>query len=180
MDSLVLQSPAKINLMLSVHGRRADGFHRLSSIVAPLAFGDTLHVSAIQASADTLECDRKDVPDGPSNLVLRAAAAFRARTGRSTFFSFRLEKRIPIGAGLGGGSGNAAVALRAMNTLTGENLGRSDLIELAAQCGSDCPFFIDSRVAEMSGRGEELSPLSEHLTSALSGQKIFLFKQSFS
>ena len=133
-----MHSPAKVNLMLSVHGPREDGFHELTSVVVPLAFGDELRVRC--ADVDSLECTDASLPTGSENLVLLAAEAFRRYSGSSLYFSFFLEKRIPVGAGLGGGSGNAAVALQAMNQLAGNPLEGDVLVELAAELGSDCAF----------------------------------------
>ncbi|MEM8867990.1 MAG: 4-(cytidine 5'-diphospho)-2-C-methyl-D-erythritol kinase, partial [Verrucomicrobiota bacterium] len=133
-ETITLNSPAKVNLCLSVHGKRDDGFHALSSVVAALEFGDVLSVRC--AAGDALECEDPEVPLGPENLILKAAAAFRARLGREEGFHFRLEKRIPMGAGLGGGSSNAALALRGMNSLLGDPLTKDELRELAAAIGS--------------------------------------------
>jgi len=179
MDSLTLDSPAKINLMLSVHGRRDDGYHALSSLVVALAFGDTLRVSGNGSGADRLRCGDPAVPAGEGNLILRAAEAFRAQTGRDACFDFDLEKRIPMGAGLGGGSSNAAVALCAMNELSGQPLGRRDLLGVAASLGSDCPFFIDAAPSVMTGRGEVPDPLAEEAAAALRGRRVILFRPDF-
>ena len=106
-----LPSPAKVNLFLAVTGRRADGFHDLVSVAALLDFSDELEV-APAAAGFTLECDDAAVPTDGNNLVLKAAAAFVAATGWKGGGHFKLTKRIPMGAGLGGGSGNAVTAVR--------------------------------------------------------------------
>jgi 4-diphosphocytidyl-2-C-methyl-D-erythritol kinase len=180
MESLTLHSPAKINLMLAVHGRREDGFHALTSLVATLGFGDTLEVAVNHAATDRLSCSDPVVPPGDGNLVLRAAEAFRRASSSKVYFDFDLEKRIPVGAGLGGGSSNAAVALNAMNQLSGKPLKHDALIQLSAELGSDCPLFIDSVPTIMTGRGEILSPLESKLIELLRGQKLVLFKPPFS
>ncbi|MEM1223066.1 MAG: 4-(cytidine 5'-diphospho)-2-C-methyl-D-erythritol kinase [Verrucomicrobiota bacterium] len=177
-DSVSLHCPAKVNLMLSVHGRREDGFHTLSSVVAPLAFGDQLSIR--RTKVDRLICSDPKTPTGPDNLVLKAAAAFRRRVGDMGAFEFSLEKRIPMGAGLGGGSSNAAIALIGMNRLLGEPLDRDALMELAAEIGSDCPFFIDSVPAVMRGRGEIIEPLDKEVSERLIGLPIALFRPDFS
>ena len=164
--------------MLSVHGRRADGFHALTSLVVALEFGDTLTIRA-GGSADVLRCSDPAVPLGPENLVMKAAAAFRARLGRAVHFEFDLDKRIPMGAGLGGGSGNAAVALRGMNQLVGEPFTNAVLFELAAELGSDCPFFIEGKPAWMRGRGEVIEPLEAGLAEQLRGTRLVLFRPDF-
>ena len=102
MKSVKLESPAKINLMLSVHGQRDDGFHALTSVVAPLVFGDTLIVSLNEAGVDRLNCSDSAVPTGLANLIVKAAVAFREELGENIYFDFVLNKRIPMGAGLGG------------------------------------------------------------------------------
>lgn len=178
LNALTLHSPAKINLMLSVHGRREDGFHELTSVVVALAFGDTLRVRPCRGG-DRLLCSDSALPVGPENLILRAAEAFRAATGEAATFSFELEKRIPVGAGLGGGSGNAAVALKAMNQLCGEPLNDDGLRQVAAELGSDCSFFIGQSPAVMSGRGEHIEPLSDALVAQLAGKPLLLFKPDF-
>ena len=164
--------------MLSVHGRRADGFHALTSLVVALEFGDMLTIRE-GAVADVLRCSDPAVPLGPENLVLKAAVAFRARLGREVFFEFDLDKRIPMGAGLGGGSGNAAVALRGMNQLSGEPFTSEVLCELAAELGSDCPFFIEGAPAWMRGRGEVIEPLEAALAERLRGTRLVLFRPDF-
>ncbi len=164
--------------MLSVHGRRGDGFHALTSLVVALEFGDTLTIRPSD-SVDVLRCSDAAVPLGPENLVLKAAAALRARLGREVFFEFDLDKRIPMGAGLGGGSGNAAVALRGMNQLLGEPFTNEVLCEIAAELGSDCPFFIEGDPAWMRGRGEVIEPLEAELAERLRGTRLVLFRPDF-
>jgi 4-diphosphocytidyl-2-C-methyl-D-erythritol kinase len=167
-----------VNLMLSVHGRRVDGFHSLTSLIVALEFGDTLTIRE-SGSADVLHCSDPAVPVGAENLVLKAAVLFRARLGRAVFFDFNLDKRIPMGAGLGGGSGNAAAALCGMNQLMGQPLTRAVLSELAAELGSDCPFFIESEPAWMRGRGEVIEPLQSSLAERLKGKRLVLFRPDF-
>ena len=164
--------------MLSVHGQRADGFHALTSLVVALEFGDTLTIRA-GGSRDVLHCSDPAVPLGPENLLLKAAAAFRSRLGRAEYFEFNLNKRIPMGAGLGGGSGNAAVALRGMNQLAGEPFSNAVLCELAAELGSDCAFFIEGRAAWMRGRGEVIEPVAAEIAERLRGTRVVLFRPNF-
>lgn len=176
---LGLRAPAKVNLMLSVHGRRADGFHELTSLVAPLAFGDELEIRVNGLQADTLASRGAEVPQDESNLVLRAARLFREQSGRSECFDFRLEKRIPVGAGLGGGSSDAVAALKGMDALLGTGLGGGELRALASSLGSDCPFFVDAAPVVMRGRGEVLEPLDPAASRRLSGQALVLFRPPF-
>lgn len=178
LKELTLHSPAKVNLMLSVHEPREDGFHALTSLVVALGFGDQLTVSMAEG-VDSLHCSDAALTVGPDNLVLRAAHAFRVATGTEQFFAFSLEKRIPMGAGLGGGSGNASAALKAMNQLSGNPLSLTQLSVLSAELGSDCPFFIEQRPAVMSGRGEHIERLSDPMSQQLAGQRLVLFKPDF-
>ena len=99
-NEITIHSPAKVNLMLSVHGRRPDGFHELTSLMVALKFGDALTVRIRNANEDVLRCSDPAVPSGAENLVLRAASAFRECLGQSVYFEFHLEKRIPMGAGV--------------------------------------------------------------------------------
>lgn len=180
-DILNMHSPAKVNLFLAVTGLRADGFHELLSLAVPLAFGDRLGIRRLATgSADVLVCPTAGVPLDNSNLILKAAEAFRAAAGVEAFFHFELDKRIPMGAGLGGGSGNAAVALLAMNRLCGEPLKAAALAELCGRLGSDCPFFLQPRPRLMRGRGELLEAIPENACVALKQRPLLLFKPSFS
>lgn len=179
MELLSIESPAKVNLMLSVHGPRPDGYHALTSVVAPLSFGDRLEVGLTSSRSDRLACDVGDVQTDGSNLILRAADCFRRASGLSLSFDFKLEKRIPVGAGLGGGSSNAAAALKIMNELAGYPLGRRTLLDLAAELGSDCSFFIDAECALVAGRGEQVAVLPEGALERLRGQRVALFRPSF-
>jgi 4-diphosphocytidyl-2-C-methyl-D-erythritol kinase len=174
---LVLFSPAKLNLFLAVTGRRADGFHDLVSVVSPLAWGDTLRVGP--AADFTLACDDPAVPADESNLILRAAHAFRAATGWRGGAHFQLEKCIPPGAGLGGGSSNAATTLRALNVLAGEPLAPAALVALAVQLGSDCALFLQPGPVVIRGRGERVEPLPEAAAARLRGRRVLLFKPGF-
>lgn len=175
-------SPSKVNLMLAITGVRADGFHNLLSLVAPTDFGDELSVGILpeDAEGDTLECNMEGVPTDSSNLAMRAAELFRGASGARKRFAFKLDKRIPAGAGLGGGSGNGAVALAAMNELCGEPLDEAALCSLAAELGSDCPLFISGNPAVMRGRGDIVWPLEGEAKAAICRLKLFIFKPSFS
>ncbi len=179
--SVSLFSPAKINLSLAITGRRADGFHELVSVVAPLTFGDTLRAELTGADdgAMTLACDAPGVPTDGSNLVLRAAAAFVAATGWRGGVRFTLEKRIPAGAGLGGGSGNAVAALRALERLSGITLAPAEAERLAAGVGSDCPLFLHGGPVVMRGRGERIDPLPASAAARLRGRRVLVFKPDF-
>lgn len=171
-------SPAKINLFLAVTGRRADGFHDLVSVAAPLDFGDEL-MAEPGGRGFTLTCDDPAVPVDGSNLVLRAAEAFAAATGWREPVRFSLSKRIPLGAGLGGGSSNAVAALRALNRLAGGPLAAAGLERIAAGLGSDCVLFLHEAPVVMRGRGERVEPLPAAAAARLRGRGVLLFKPSF-
>ncbi|HEY8996209.1 MAG TPA: 4-(cytidine 5'-diphospho)-2-C-methyl-D-erythritol kinase [Lacunisphaera sp.] len=179
-----LFSPAKLNLFLAITGRRPDGFHDLVSVAAPLDFGDRLEAEKSGPGAGssgqfTLECDQTEVPLDGSNLVLKAAKAYVAATGWTQVVRFRLTKRIPVGAGLGGGSSNAVAALRALNELSGGLLDETRLAAMAATLGSDCALFLQRAPAVMRGRGEKVEPLSHDAAARLRGRRVLIFKPSF-
>lgn len=175
-----LFSPAKINLSLAITGRRADGFHELLSVVSQLGFGDTLRAErAADGAGFTLRCDAPGVPTDGTNLVLRAAAAFAAATGWRGAARFDLEKRIPHGAGLGGGSSNAVAALRALERLSGIVLSTAARDEIAAGIGSDCPLFWRERSVVMRGRGERIEELPAGAAARLAGRRVLVFKPGF-
>ncbi len=178
--NVTVTSPAKVNLTLSVHGRRPDGFHELTSLMVPLEFGDTLTIHTSNSDKDVLRCSNPAVPLGSENLILKAAHAFRARSNQAAYFKFHLEKKIPMGGGLGGGSSNAVAALSGMNQLLDKPLSTEALHELSAQLGSDCPFFIDAKPAWIYGRGERIEPLNQDLSDQLKGVPLVLFKPNFS
>lgn len=179
-----LFSPAKLNLFLAVTGRRADGFHDLVSVAAPLDFGDQLVAEVGGRRPEgvgqfTLACDQPEVPLDGSNLVLKAAAAFAAATGWQGGVDFKLTKRIPMGAGLGGGSSNAVAALRALNQLSGGALAEDKLAAIAASLGSDCALFLHQSPVVMRGRGEHIEALPASAAARLRGRRVLLFKPSF-
>lgn len=149
--------PAKVNLYLKVLGRRADGYHEVVTVMQPLGLADVL--AARPAPRLSLECDHPEVPRGPENLVWQAAEKFAQAVGQPLKVHFRLEKRLPVAAGLGGGSSNAAAALHLLNRLAGGPLKMAALHRLAAQLGADVPFFLYSGPALAQGIGTELTPL---------------------
>ncbi|MHB8619616.1 MAG: 4-(cytidine 5'-diphospho)-2-C-methyl-D-erythritol kinase [Chloroflexota bacterium] len=143
---------AKINLTLEVLGKRPDGYHELVSLVQTISLADELELHP--GDGLTLECDWPDLADD-SNLVLRAARLL-SRGGR-----FVLRKRIPVAAGLGGGSSDGAAALRLLNAAYQLDLPESELLAAAADLGSDVPFFLYGGTALVEGRGERVTPLPD-------------------
>jgi len=157
-----LLAPAKVNLLLRVGPRRSDGFHELVTVFAALDVGDTIELAP--APATTVEAP--GVPGGDT-LVIRALHLLAAAAGHDAGWAVRIEKRLPIGAGLGGGSSDAGVALRAANATLARPLSPSALLQVAAEVGSDVPFFTAGYTAALArGRGEILEELT--LKSSLS------------
>jgi 4-diphosphocytidyl-2-C-methyl-D-erythritol kinase len=179
-NHLVIPSPAKLNLFLAITGRRADGFHDLVSAAAPVEFGDTLTVERREAgSGFSLACDDPALEIDETNLVLRAARAFAEASGWTGGAHFALTKRIPMGAGLGGGSSNATAVLQALNQLAGNPLAPEALAKLAARLGSDCVLFLQAGPVVMRGRGEDVQPLPVQAATRLRGKRVLIFKPPF-
>lgn len=174
-----ISSPAKINLMLAITGRRDDGFHSLSSLVTPIDFCDTVQLK-VDTNAEGIELESTDgsLPTGKANIAWRAADLFLRRFRLQASVAVRIEKRIPVGAGLGGGSSNAASVLKGLARLFGIDETKV-LLELAAELGSDCPLFLESEPLIMRGRGEIIERLDDAVKRSLSGRSILLFKPSF-
>ncbi len=154
---LTLASPAKVNLFLRVLARRADGYHDLASLFQAIDLSDTLHITL--DTKDSFTCNVAEVPTDGSNLVLKALSAFRRGTGLSFGVRIHLDKRIPMQAGLGGGSSNAATTLWALNELLMRPVGQKDLFRWASAIGSDVSFFLSQGTAYCTGRGEVVRPL---------------------
>lgn len=155
---MLKKSPCKVNLLLNILGRRPDGFHELETILQPVNLCDEITFERAGKGVQ-LSCSDKSLPTDSSNLIFRAAEKFMAATGISTGIRIHLEKRIPMAAGLGGGSGNAAITLLALNELLGNPLLPHKLSEIAASLGSDVPFFLQDKPALAVGRGEKIQPL---------------------
>lgn len=155
--ALSLRAPAKVNLFLEVTAKRADGFHALQTLMAAVSLVDTLDVASANDGTIDLQCSDPTLSVGPENLVMRAAELLRRHTGTKLGAAIRLTKRIPMQAGLGGGSSDAATTLLGLNRLWGLNLGAGELATLAATLGSDVAFFLDGPAAWCTGRGEEVS-----------------------
>ena len=153
-------APAKINLSLRVLGRRADGFHDLESLMCPVSVFDTLDVTVCREGGLEFTCDDATLPVGDDNLVVRAARLFCGACGVDPNVRIALKKEIPHGAGLGGGSSNAATTLLALDRLFETRLSRETLAEMAADLGSDVPFFVYQSAAMIRGRGERVEPVA--------------------
>jgi len=156
------KAPAKVNLYLRVVGRRADGYHELDSLMFPVSLCDEISLELRSAAirSVTLRCDRPEIPTDDRNLAAGAARRFMEEFGLTHQVAIELRKRIPAGAGLGGGSSDAAAVLRAMAALLRVS-DRTRLMALAVSIGADVPFFVDPRPARIGGIGERVMPL-EH------------------
>lgn len=157
---LTLISPAKINLFLQILNKRSDGYHELASLFQAISLHDTLTFRL--STSDNLTCCDPNVPLDASNLISKAVNLFRIKTGLKFQISIHLEKKIPMQAGLGGGSSNAATTLFALNKLLSTNLSLDELKKIASLLGSDVAFFFSQGIAYCTGRGEiieDLKPL---------------------
>src|SRR6516225_7210257 len=149
-------TPAKINLTLEIVGRRSDGYHDLATWMLPVGLYDMLEIDL--QDAQSFESNVPELKGDSSNLMMRAAELFRRTAMTGARYDMRLEKAIPIGAGLGGGSSDAAATLLLLNKLHGFPLTSQELYGLAARLGSDVPFFINAQSAWCTSRGEVMEP----------------------
>lgn len=174
--TLEKNSPCKVNLLLNILGRRPDGFHELETVMQPVNLFDHLQFTR-GGSGVQLTCSEPSLPTDSSNLVYRAAAAFLQQAGINDGVRIHLEKKIPMAAGLGGGSGNAATTLLALNELFGHPLAFAQLDQIAASLGSDIPFFLQDKPALAIGRGEKVTSLEPFR--ALQGAAFLLIHPGF-
>jgi len=169
---LVVQAPAKLNLFFEVLAKRDDGYHEIESLMCPIDLFDTLFCREERSGQVSLQCERAsdvsmpngsdpvELPRGRQNLVVRAVELLRRECGVRKGLALRLVKRIPLAAGLGGGSSDAAAALAAANNAWSLGLSRRELAVPAAQLGSDVPFFLADGPAVCRGRGEQVQPVT--------------------
>jgi 4-diphosphocytidyl-2-C-methyl-D-erythritol kinase len=174
--SLLKKSPCKVNLLLNILGKRPDGFHELETIMQPVNLFDEICFER-GGKGVRLSCSEKSLPIDSRNLAFRAAESFLEAANISGGVEIHLEKKIPLAAGLGGGSGNAATTLLALNELFGQPLTPEGLYEIAALLGSDVPFFLQNKPALATGRGEKIQPLEDF--PALRGRAFFLVHPGF-
>ena len=159
-DSLVAWAPAKVNLTLEIVGKRSDGYHAIETLMVAIDLFDTLEFRDEPSGELRLTCEPTTLPNGPENLVWKAAEAFRRKTGTTNGATIHLTKRIPHEAGLGGGSSDAATTLLALNRLWRQNLPLAELAIIAADVGSDVAFFLHAPAAICTGRGEIVAPVA--------------------
>jgi 4-diphosphocytidyl-2-C-methyl-D-erythritol kinase len=166
-EKITLPAYAKINLGLRVRGRRADGYHEITTVFQTVTLHDQLTFEPRHDDGLELACPDPEIPTDESNLVLRAALALRERYGMAQRYGVArgarvtLEKRIPAGGGLGGGSADAAVALVALACLWGIEASKGELSEIGASIGADVPFFLTGGTALGTGTGAEITPLED-------------------
>jgi 4-diphosphocytidyl-2-C-methyl-D-erythritol kinase len=170
------KSPCKVNLLLNILGKRSDGFHELETVMQPVDICDELIFERAGVGLQ-LACSHPGLPVDSKNLVHRAAAGFLSATKISEGVTIHLQKKIPLAAGLGGGSGNAATTLLAMNELFDQPLSGVKLHDLAASLGSDIPFFLQNKPALATGRGEIIQSLEPF--PALHGRAFLLIHPGF-
>ncbi len=174
--SLLLKSPCKINLLLNILGPRPDGFHDLETVLQPVPLHDLITLDKVGPGLQ-LTCSDPRLPVDGKNLIHRAATQFFAAISEEPAVRIHLEKRVPMEAGLGGGSGNAATTLLGLNELFRSPLPTARLVEIAARLGSDVPFFLQSGPALGVGRGEIIQPLAPF--PALKGFYVILVHPGF-
>ena len=156
-------APAKINLSLKILARREDGFHEIETRIAPISLCDEIKIDQDDAKKGIkFRCDDPSVAQGEDNLAVRAAKTFLEAAKVKSGVAIELKKKIPHGAGLGGGSSDAATTLLALNELFKTNLPREALAKMGEAIGSDIPFFIFQSAATCRGRGELVTPLEFH------------------
>ncbi len=169
-----IQSHAKVNLWLHVTGKREDGYHTLNTLMCRIGLCDTITLER-GGEGIRVSCDYPGVPEDAGNLVYRAADLFYSRLKETAGIRIAIEKKIPVGAGLGGGSSNAAAVLCGLNRLAGTPFSASELREMGLCLGADVPFFIEGRAALATGVGEVLTPFT-----GISPWKVLLVYPGFS
>jgi len=158
-NAVVVWAPAKVNLYLEVLAKRTDGYHEVATLMVAVGLYDTLELKEDATGEIHLACDVASLTIGPDNLICRAAALLQQRTGCARGARIALTKRIPLAAGLAGGSTDAAAALAGLNLLWNLGLTQQELVPLAQELGSDVAFFFSTPAAWCTGRGEQVAPL---------------------
>lgn len=156
MESISLRAPAKVNLRLDILGKRPDGYHEIKTWIYPISLADELHIERVKTARITVSSASPGLPLGEENLAYRAATLFIKERGLAGGVRIEIIKHIPVAAGLGGGSSDAAAVLKAMNILWGKNIPSEGLMEMGARIGADCPFFVVGKAAIMEGKGERV------------------------
>jgi 4-diphosphocytidyl-2-C-methyl-D-erythritol kinase len=158
-DIFQAPAPAKVNLSLCVVRRRDDGFHDLQTRMCPISLCDDVELLRQGSGGARLSCDDPSLPCGEDNLAIKAVRAFETATGCEVHAKISIRKRIPSGAGMGGGSSDAATVLRLLDEAFNTGLPLARLSEIASTIGSDVPFFLFGQTCDASGRGEIIEPV---------------------
>ncbi len=179
MDSLKIEACAKVNFTLEVLGRRPDGYHDLRSLVVPISLSDTITLSragktGLEITAEDPAIDLSKMGDAENNLAVRAAGLMRESFGVKESVHIRIEKRIPLGGGLGGGSADAAAVMNGLNELWNLGIEKERLAELGARIGSDVPALVLGGTVMMEGRGERVRPWRADADSGKNGKEYCL------
>lgn len=161
MKKLQVKAPAKVNYRLDVIGKRADGYHDLRMVMQRVDLCDELEIALSETPGIRVTCGSAGVPDGPGNIAWRAADALLQLSGRETGIDITIDKRIPVAAGLGGGSSDAASVLMGVNDLLELGLSEPRLMEIGVKLGADVPFFIFKKPALAEGIGDRLTALEQ-------------------
>ena len=161
MKKLQLKAPAKVNYRLDVLGKRTDGYHDLRMVMQRVDLCDDVDIELNQTAGIRVICGSEGVPDGPGNIAWRAADALVKLSGRQVGINISIKKRIPVAAGLGGGSSDAASVLMGVNELLELDLSEQRLMEIGVKLGADVPFFIFKKPALAEGIGDLLTPLEQ-------------------
>ena len=170
-------APAKVNLFLSVSGRRKDGFHELLTVIAKLNLYDLVTLEVHDQPGGThILCPGHSELENSENLAVRAVNIWRSVTGSDQRISITINKKIPVQAGLGGGSSDAVATLLGLNAMMQEKLSFQGLLEIATQVGSDCASFLMPGLCVASGRGEKVREVDIASRAELVGKKVLLFK----
>lgn len=167
MRAVTRTAPAKINLGLDITGTRADGYHLLETVFQAVSIADTVTVALTESPEITLTCDVPAVSCSPKNIAWKAAQRYREAAGLQSGVQIQILKRIPMEAGMGGGSTDGAAVLLALQELTGNALPQEKLLEIAVSLGADVPFFLYGGTAYGAGIGEKLEPLPLFSTDCL-------------
>jgi len=176
-DAYEIFAPAKTNLRLRILGKREDGYHEIETRMVRLGLADRIRLKWRDDDEVILRCSDPELPTGEDNLVIKAVRALETHTGKVFSVSLDLEKHIPSGAGLGGGSSDAAAVLRALNEMAALGLPVSELAAVGSTIGSDIPFFLYDRACDCRGRGEIVEPLAPEV--APPSFPVFLVKPAF-
>jgi 4-diphosphocytidyl-2-C-methyl-D-erythritol kinase len=176
-QSISFSAPAKINLFLAVTGKRSDGFHDLISLLAKIDLCDVVTLEKTDRVGEiTCKCLGNEELSGDGNLAWKAVELWRETTGEKDGVRVIIQKRIPVMAGLGGGSSDAVATLRGLNSWRRNPLKQEELMKIASRLGSDCASFLIEGACVASGRGETVRPFSEKANAKLEGKRLFLFK----